>query len=99
MAWLWRKIRSADILPNAVLSGHVGSGAVLTTSLKAFYGTNYSCAGLSVTINHNLGVVPNLIVLTPATDGADIRRGTVNASQITINVDVSGATFDLLVAY
>jgi len=70
MAW-WRptKVRSVDILPNVVLSGHVASGAIFrdvvpddalyTDKLLEFHanvsGTSGGTTKMTVTVAHNLG--------------------------------------------
>jgi len=57
--------------------------------------SNVSSEGLSVTINHNLGVTPEVVIITPKSEATNYVSA-VNASQVTITTTVSGASFDVV---
>ena len=67
-----------------------------STELLSEIHTNVSSAGLSTTINHNLGVVPNVVIISPKSEATDYISA-VNASQVTITTTVSGASFDVTI--
>jgi len=75
-----------------VKTADINADAVTVPKLYEAHGLA-SSAGLSANVAHGLAATPLIYGVISRTDGADLRVTAVNASVISVAVDVSGAEF------